>query len=60
MQETKAVYDPRAIQEARDRARGAQTSMARYERRMNGAGERISAAPAKRDRKNAKRAAVAK
>jgi hypothetical protein len=59
MHETKTVYDPRAIQEARDRARWAQTSMARYERRLYGAAERITAAQAKRDQKNAKRAAVA-
>jgi hypothetical protein len=58
MQETNAVYDPRAIQAARDRARWAKTSMERYERRINGAAERISAAQAKRDRKNAKRAAL--
>ena len=56
MQETKTLYDPRAIQEARDRARWAKTSMERYERRISGAAERISAAQAKRDRKNAKRA----
>ena len=59
MQSNETIYDPRAIQDARDRARWAKTSMERHERRMNGAAERITAAQAKRDRKNAKRAGLA-
>ncbi|MET4238581.1 hypothetical protein [Bradyrhizobium sp. RT10b] len=53
------VAGERAQKDARDRARWARTSMARYERRVADAPTKLAAAQAKRDRKAAKRAGTA-
>ena len=53
------AYDPIAIAHQRRLARMAQVSMARFQRREDGKVERLARAQAKRDRRNAKRAAEA-
>jgi hypothetical protein len=55
MQSDKVAYDPRAIQDARNRQRWAKTSMECYQRRTAAAPTAIPEAEAKRARKAAKR-----
>jgi hypothetical protein len=50
------IYNPRAIEMQRRQARWLKTSQERFMRREEGKLDRLAAAQAKRDRKNAKRA----
>jgi hypothetical protein len=59
MEQPSTIYSPRAIELQRQQARWLQTSRERFMRREEGKLDRLAAAQAKRDRKNAKRARVA-